>query len=131
MSPRFDHRPPFVAFLFLVLVAVAVIGSSARAVDGHFFQAGPVEGTAHVYGFAPRSVAAAAERAAAPSRSATRAAPGPADKPAAQKMLKAERRAEKQVRRGVKAAAKTAGRELTRLQDASRQAAKKQPSLKS
>ncbi|HSV39269.1 MAG TPA: hypothetical protein VLI04_10960 [Nocardioidaceae bacterium] len=34
MSPRFDHRPPIIAFLFLVVVAIAVVGTSARAGDG-------------------------------------------------------------------------------------------------
>jgi len=56
LSPRIDHRPPIIAFVFLVVLAIAVIGTSARAVDGSAFLAGPLGAQAHTTGKAGAAV---------------------------------------------------------------------------
>jgi hypothetical protein len=88
LSPRIDHRPPIIAFLLLVMVAVAVIGTSARAVDGWVFSTGPLATRAEASGSATiqraivepqvqrTSVVLSQRRAQAPSRDAGRADPG-------------------------------------------------------
>jgi hypothetical protein len=88
LSPRIDHRPPIIAFLLLVMVAVAVIGTSARAVDGWVFSTGPLATRAEASGTTTiqRAIAEpdvertpvvrSQPRAQAPSRDAGRDDPG-------------------------------------------------------
>jgi hypothetical protein len=74
LSPRFDHRPPIIAFLFLVVVAFAVIGSSARAGDGLVVAGGPIAARADASGVTETSVRPQpADRVRVASRSDDRA----------------------------------------------------------
>jgi hypothetical protein len=64
LSPRIDHRPPVIAFLVLVVLAIAVIGTNARAVDRLVVAGEPLVVHARVSGTALRPEPAAVPVAA-------------------------------------------------------------------
>jgi len=80
LSPRIDHRPPVFAFLFLVVLAIAVVGTNARALDRAVVAGDPIEAKVHVSGTAlmtarhAATTSAAAERSRPVSRGASRSA---------------------------------------------------------
>lgn len=74
MSPRIDHRPPVIAFLVLVVLAVAIVSTNARAVESVVLVGKPLEVHARVTGtiLDVERVAAAPDRVQPVSRQATR-----------------------------------------------------------
>ncbi|HET7689625.1 MAG TPA: hypothetical protein VFK41_04565 [Nocardioidaceae bacterium] len=79
MSPRIDHRPPVIAFLVLVVLAIAVVGTNARAVDRLVVTGELLEVHVQVTGIALRPEPAAARVAADRVRPASRSAARPHD----------------------------------------------------
>ena len=67
LSPRFDHRPPVIAFVILLVLAVAVLGTSARAVDG-VVAGSPIEARIDTSGTARLSLPQSSERVRVASR---------------------------------------------------------------
>ena len=74
MSPRIDHRPPVIAFLVLVVLAIAVVGTNARAVDRVAVAVDPIGVQARVTGAAltPTDNASSVTRVRPVSRSLPR-----------------------------------------------------------
>ena len=84
MSPRIDHRPPVIAFVVLVVLAIGIIGTNARALDRVVVAGDPLAVHVRVSGTAPMGAAttSAAERVRPLSRVAVRVAVVPSTDPA-------------------------------------------------
>lgn len=72
MSPRIDHRPPIIAFMFLLVLAIAVIGTGARADDGRVVAGGPLGLHASASGTTHLDLVRPAERVVPSNRSVSR-----------------------------------------------------------